>query len=115
MVKDEHSTIISEYFDFHRKSWRETSNRSWGLFAHRASAPAAQASPNIAIIIRRLMKNLNKRGGKGMLPACCFPLWGREGVTLLAAAENKRITQKKRISTKPKIVLIEEPGWSGQW
>jgi hypothetical protein len=47
------------------------------------------------------MKNLNKSGGKGMLPACCLPLWGREGVTLLAAAENKRITQKKRISTKP--------------
>jgi hypothetical protein len=41
------------------------------------------------------MKNLNKRGGKGMFPACCLPLWGREGVTLLAAAENKRITQKK--------------------
>jgi len=37
-----------------------------------------------------------------MLPACCLPLWGREGVTLPAAAENKRITQKKRISTKPK-------------
>jgi hypothetical protein len=47
------------------------------------------------------MKNPDKRGGKGMLPACCLPLWEREGVTLLAAAENKRITQKKRISTKP--------------
>jgi hypothetical protein len=50
------------------------------------------------------MKNLNKRGGKGMLPVGCLPLWGREGVTLLAAAENKRITQKKRISTKPKFI-----------
>jgi hypothetical protein len=47
------------------------------------------------------MKNLNKRGGTGMLPLYCLPLWGRVGVTLLAAAENKRITQKKRISTKP--------------
>jgi len=36
-----------------------------------------------------------------MLPACCLPHWGREGVTLLAAAENTRVTQKKRISTKP--------------
>jgi hypothetical protein len=48
------------------------------------------------------MKNLNKRGGKGILSLGCLPLWGREGVTLLAAAENKRITEKKRISTKPK-------------
>jgi hypothetical protein len=42
-----------------------------------------------------LMENLHKRGGKGMPPTCCFPLWGREGVSLLAAAWNKRITQKK--------------------
>jgi hypothetical protein len=35
------------------------------------------------------MKNPDKRGGKGMLPLGCFPLWGREGVILLAAAENK--------------------------
>jgi hypothetical protein len=67
-------------------------------------SPPLSSSPNSAIIIRRLMKNLNKRGGKGMLPACCFPLRGREGVTLLAAAENKQITQKKRISTKPWIL-----------
>ena len=25
------------------------------------------------------MKNLNKRGGKGMLPTCCLLLRGREG------------------------------------
>jgi hypothetical protein len=49
------------------------------------------------------MKNPDKRGGKGMLPLGCFPLWGREGVILLAATENKRITQKKRISTKPRL------------
>jgi hypothetical protein len=30
-----------------------------------------------------------------MLPVCCLPLWEREGVTLLAAAENKRITGKE--------------------
>jgi hypothetical protein len=27
------------------------------------------------------MKNLNKRGGKGMHPLGCLPLWEREGVT----------------------------------
>jgi len=44
-----------------------------------------------------------------MLPTCCFPLWGREGVTLQAAAENKRITKKKRISTEPQKKKI--PGY----
>jgi hypothetical protein len=47
-------------------------------------------------------ENSDKRGGMGVLPTCCLPLRGREGVTLIAAAENKRITKKKRISTKPK-------------
>jgi len=39
-----------------------------------------------------------KEGVKGMLPACCLPLWGKEGVTLIAAAENYRMTLKKRVS-----------------
>jgi hypothetical protein len=26
-----------------------------------------------------LKKNLNKRGGKGMLPLGCLPLWGERG------------------------------------
>jgi hypothetical protein len=52
------------------------------------------------------MKNLNKRGGKGMLPACCLALREREGVTLLAAAENTRVTRKKRISTKPFLQFL---------
>ena len=30
-----------------------------------------------------------------MLPLGCFPLWGREGVILQAAAENKRIETKE--------------------
>jgi hypothetical protein len=41
------------------------------------------------------MKNPDKSGGKGMLPLGCLPLWGREGITLLSAAENKRITGKR--------------------
>jgi hypothetical protein len=36
--------------------------------------PPLSSSPNIAIIIRRLMKNPDKRGGKGMLPVGCLPL-----------------------------------------
>jgi hypothetical protein len=30
-----------------------------------------------------------------MLPLGCFPLWGREGVILQEAAENKRIEKKE--------------------
>ena len=35
-----------------------------------------------------------KREVKGMLPACCLPLWGREGVNL-DVAENKRMAEKE--------------------
>jgi hypothetical protein len=31
---------------------------------------------------RRLIENLAQEGGQGGLPLHCFPLWGREGVTL---------------------------------
>jgi hypothetical protein len=39
-----------------------------------------------------------KEGVKGMLLLGCFPLWGGEGITLQAAAENYRMTLKKRVS-----------------
>jgi hypothetical protein len=49
-----------------------------------------------------------------MLPACCLPLWGREGGTLLAAAENKRITGKRGFQqnrfldlTDPIMILLQ--------
>ena len=38
-----------------------------------------------------------------MLPACCLSLRGREGVTILAAAENKRITGKRGFPMKIEI------------
>ena len=73
-----------------------------GSFLHRASTPAALIILPIAITPDKVENNTPiKEGVKGMLPACCLPHWGREGVTLLAAAENTRVTQKKRISTKP--------------
>ena len=46
--------------------------------------PPLQASQNIAIALRRLMKSSEKEGVRGMLPLSCLPLWGREGVTLRA-------------------------------
>jgi hypothetical protein len=44
-----------------------------------------------------------------MLPACCLPLWGREGVTLLAAAENYRMTGKKGFNRAKNRTLIALP------
>jgi hypothetical protein len=44
-----------------------------------------------------------KEGVKGMLPLGCLPLWERVGVTLQAAAENYRMTLKKRVSAEPQI------------
>jgi len=41
---------------------------------------------------------------KGILPLGCLPLWGGEGVTLIAAAENYQITLKKRVLSEPKAV-----------
>jgi hypothetical protein len=46
----------------------------------------------VGIIIMRLgrvrrkreeMESVKKKGVKGLLPLGCFPLWGREGVTLI--------------------------------
>jgi hypothetical protein len=54
------------------------------------------------------MKNPDKRGGTGMLPACCLPLWGREGVTILAAAENKGITGKRGFQQSQKNLIFLE-------
>ena len=58
-----------------------------------------------------------------MLPASRIPLWEREGVTLLAAAENKRITgkrgfhkveKKKNIFKKIRSQRIFDPGSTGR-
>jgi hypothetical protein len=47
------------------------------------------------------MKNSKMRGVKGMLPLGCLPLWGREGVPLIVAAENKQAMGKKRFRQSP--------------
>jgi len=44
-----------------------------------------------------------------MLPLGCLPLWGGEGVTLIATAENYQITFKKRVSTEPKTAKKRAP------
>jgi hypothetical protein len=36
-----------------------------------------------------MMKKSEKSGGQGDLPLGCLPLWGREGVILIMAEENK--------------------------
>jgi hypothetical protein len=55
---------------------------------------------------------IKKDGGKRRLPPYCLPLWGREGVTFLAAAENKRITQKKEDFNKALIFIKKREGMS---
>jgi hypothetical protein len=42
-----------------------------------------------------LKKYFGKEGVKEMLPLGCLPLWGREGVTLIATAKNYRMNKKK--------------------
>jgi hypothetical protein len=42
-----------------------------------------------------------------MLPLGCLPLWGKEGVTLLAAAENKRITGKRGFQQSRFFIMRE--------
>ena len=51
--------------------------------------------PPIAISPDKVEIAPEKRGGRGMLPLGCFPLWGREGVIPQAAAENERIEIKE--------------------
>ena len=53
-----------------------------GAAASDASAPAAVAPP-YAIITQEVTKNNFDTGVRGMHPLGCFPLWGREGVTLV--------------------------------
>jgi len=61
--------------------------------------------PHIAITPEKVENNTPKKEGvKGMLPACCLPLWGREGVTLLAAAENYRMTGKRGFQQSRNLV-----------
>jgi hypothetical protein len=42
-----------------------------------------------------LLKPSKKVGVKGIPPLGCFPLWGREGVTLLVLYKRKRMTEKQ--------------------
>ena len=44
-----------------------------------------------------------------MLPLGCFPLWGREGVILQAAAENERIETKEDLNRAKKQVSVQSP------
>jgi hypothetical protein len=64
--------------------------------------PPPLGHPPVAITPEKVEKILFKKEGvKGMLPACCLPLWGRERVALIAAADNYQMTLKKRVSTEP--------------
>jgi hypothetical protein len=50
-----------------------------------------------------------RNGVKGMIPACCLPLWGREGVTLIAYQKEWRVTgflqSQKTIINQKKLFI----------
>jgi hypothetical protein len=44
------------------------------------------------LLSQKVNGNLRSNEGvKGMLPLGCFPLWGREGVTLTSVTKEKRL------------------------
>jgi hypothetical protein len=52
------------------------------------------------------LKHIQKKEGvKGILPLGCFPLWGREGVILQGAAENRRIETKEDFN---RVVFLKQ-------
>jgi hypothetical protein len=56
----------------------------------------------------KLSKGYYKMGGPGDFLLGCLPLWGREGVTLIAAAENYRMMGKKGFPMKIVIIRYNE-------
>jgi hypothetical protein len=78
----------------------ETNNRSFRALCISCFRPRRSGFPPIAITPDKVEKYSEERGGQGDATPMLLPLRGREGVTLQAAAENKRITLKKRISTE---------------
>jgi hypothetical protein len=51
-----------------------------------------------------------KEGARGMLPLGCFLLWGREGVILQGAAENKRIEIKEDFTRDQIFIFFHNGG-----
>jgi hypothetical protein len=75
---------------------KQKQTNALGGFSFSCICPRCWGIPPIAIIPDKVkIYPEKKRGVKGMLPLGCFPLWGREGVILQAAAENKRIEKKE--------------------
>ena len=69
--------------------------------------PRRSGIPNCDILLK-VDKNIPKKGGQGVLPLGCLPLWGREGVTLKITAPSQQEHIKLRFSTEPifsKILL----------
>jgi hypothetical protein len=73
----------------------ETSNRSWGLQLFMLPSPPLGHPSPIAMNPDKVEIHPEKRGGQGDAPPGLLPPWGREGVILQAAAENKRIETKE--------------------
>jgi hypothetical protein len=44
---------------------------------------------------------VDEKGVEGMLPLGCLPLWGREGISLVAVIRGLAERRKKRFSPEP--------------
>jgi hypothetical protein len=66
--------------------------------------------PHIAITPEKVENNTPKKEGvKGMLPACCLPLWGREGVTLIVSSKFFKILTATGFLKSKKKVMCKGP------
>jgi len=73
--------------------------------------PPPLGQPPIGITPEKVENNTpEKEGVKGMLPLGCLPLWGREGVTLIAAAENYQMTEKRGFQQSRNFSFVEIMG-----
>jgi hypothetical protein len=73
---------IPEEIDFHGKSFKKRITAPGCSSKRCFLAPAARESPMRIPLEKVDLITLRKEGVKWALPRGCFPVWGREGVTL---------------------------------
>ena len=86
-----------------------------GAPAHSASAPAAQASPTIAITPRRFIKKPDKRGRQGDAPLGLHTPRGKRGVHPQKCRRELGNDRKKRIPIKSVVIFLSLNACSAAW
>ena len=57
--------------------------------------PRRVGIPLVATALNKIKGKLRKKGGQGVLPLGCLPLWRREGVTLTQVENIYRLSMKR--------------------